>query len=42
MLHKLENLKTHVLVDADDDLINSAEKVWDDWVVPGFYDSFVV
>ena len=42
MLHKLENLKTHVLVDADDDLINSAEKVWGDWVVPGFYDSFVV
>lgn len=42
MLYKLENLKTHVLLEADEVLIKTAEKVWEDWIVPGFYDSFVV
>lgn len=39
-LTRLNRLKVHVLEKAEDKLVSEVEKVWDEWVMPGFFDKF--
>ncbi|MGH1499927.1 hypothetical protein ACRBEF_10400 [Yersinia proxima] len=41
-LEKLSRLKTHVIEGAEAALIAEVDKVWDEWLVPGFFDSFTI
>lgn len=40
--NRLNRLKAHVLEDAEDTLVSEVEKVWNDWLVPGFFGEFTV
>lgn len=41
-LKKLFNLKEHVTKDADTKLISEVNKVWNEWITPGFHGKFTL
>ncbi|WP_430283420.1 hypothetical protein [Pseudoalteromonas sp.] len=40
--NRLSRLKIHVLEGAEESLVLEVDKVWNDWIVPGFFGEFTV
>lgn len=36
-LRRLENLRNHVTSDADPEIVSAVNKVWEEWITPGFF-----
>ncbi len=39
-LEKLKRLKTHITYGAKESLVTEVEEVWEEWLLPGFFDGF--